>query len=57
MKTSILIVDSQQLVREGLRAILEKQPEFEVIGDVADGRSAVEMASQKQPGWGLQTWC
>lgn len=49
MKISILIVDSQQLVREGLRAILSDQSDFEVIGDVADGRSAVSIARQKCP--------
>ncbi len=49
MKTSILIVDSQQLVREGIRAILATHPELEVIGDVADGRSAVTAAIQQKP--------
>ena len=49
MNTSILIVDSQQLVREGLRAILASNSDLEVIGDVADGRSAVTLASQEQP--------
>lgn len=49
MKTSIMIVDSQQLMRDGIRAILENQPDLDVIGDVADGRSAVTMAVQKRP--------
>lgn len=49
MNTSILIVDSQQLVREGLRAILASNSDLEVIGDVADGRTAVTLASQEQP--------
>jgi DNA-binding NarL/FixJ family response regulator len=49
MKTSILIVDSQQLMREGLRALLARHEEFEVISDVADGRSAVTVAVQKHP--------
>lgn len=49
MKTSILIVDSQQLVRDGLRAVLSSESDFEVIGDVADGRSAVSLALQKRP--------
>ena len=49
MNTSILIVDSQQLVREGLRAILASNSDLEVIGDVADGRSAVTLASREQP--------
>lgn len=49
MKISILIADSQQLVREGLRAILASQSDFEVIADVADGLSAVTMVRKNQP--------
>ena len=49
MKTSILIVDSQQLVREGLRAILASHDDLQVMGDVADGRSAVTLASEERP--------
>ena len=49
MKTSILIADSQQLLRAGLRAILASESDFEVIGDVADGRSAVTLARQTRP--------
>jgi DNA-binding NarL/FixJ family response regulator len=49
MTTSILIVDSQHLVRAGLRAILSNESDFEVVGDVADGRSAVDMAREKRP--------
>lgn len=48
MKTSILIVDSQRLVREGLRQILSAEPEFEVVGDIADGREAVRIACEKE---------
>ncbi|MEE2673812.1 MAG: response regulator transcription factor [Myxococcota bacterium] len=49
MDISILIADSQQLVREGLRAILASHNGLKVIGDVADGRSAVTLASDEKP--------
>ena len=49
MKTSILIVDSRHLVREGLRAILSNEPDFEVVADVADCHSAVAAAREKRP--------
>ena len=49
MTTSILIADSQQLVREGLREILAGQPELEVIGEASDGRAAVAFACEKRP--------
>jgi len=45
----ILLADDHSIVREGLRALLERQQEFEVVGDVADGREAVEMAETAFP--------
>ncbi|WP_111719843.1 response regulator transcription factor [Homoserinimonas sp. OAct 916] len=41
----ILLVDDQALVRAGFRSILEKQPDFEVIGEAADGREALRLAA------------
>lgn len=41
-KYSVLIVDDDVLYRDGLRAIFGHFPEFEVIGDVENGRLAVE---------------
>jgi len=45
----ILLADDHSIVREGLRALLERQQEFEVVGDAADGREAVEMAKTGHP--------
>ena len=45
MKTRILLVDDHQMFREGLRAILERSGELQVVGEAADGRTAVEMAT------------
>jgi DNA-binding NarL/FixJ family response regulator len=39
--TSILIVDDQEMIRVGLKAILQTHPDFDVVGDVGDGLSAV----------------
>jgi DNA-binding NarL/FixJ family response regulator len=47
--TSILLVDEQKMVREGLRCILENQPNFRVVGEAQDGRDAVRVASEKKP--------
>lgn len=44
MSIRILIADDQAVVRSGFRAILEDEPDFEVVGDAADGRAAVELA-------------
>jgi NarL family two-component system response regulator YdfI len=45
----ILIADDHEVVREGLRMILETEEGFEVVGEAADGIQAVEMAGQLTP--------
>ena len=45
----VLIADDQQLVRTGLRMILEAEPDIDVVGEATDGREAVAMARELQP--------
>ena len=45
----ILIADDHQVVREGLRMILEAEDGFEVVGEAADGVEAVEQTGQLLP--------
>ena len=45
----VLIADDHTLVREGLRALLEGQGEFEVIAEASDGREAIDRAIQLRP--------
>jgi DNA-binding NarL/FixJ family response regulator len=47
--TSILLVDEQRMVREGLRCILESHRDFQVVAEVGDGREAVRVAFEKKP--------
>src|SRR5215813_12722703 len=47
--TSVLLADDQALVRAGFRALLEAQPDLEVVGEAADGESAVRLAVERQP--------
>jgi DNA-binding NarL/FixJ family response regulator len=47
--TSILIVDDQDLVREGLRMLLEAEPDLTVAGEAADGRGALTQARAVDP--------
>ena len=49
MDISILIADDHALVRDGLRAILEREPGFRIVGVAADGREAVREAMRLLP--------
>jgi DNA-binding NarL/FixJ family response regulator len=44
-----LIVDDHEVVREGLRLSLSRAPHIRVIGEAADGASAVELAERRKP--------
>ena len=43
-RTRVLVVDDHAIVRQGLRAILDAEPDIEVVGEAADGREAVRKA-------------
>jgi HlyD family secretion protein len=45
----ILIVDDLNIVREGIRAILESKPELKIVGTTQDGKSAIEQIAVLQP--------
>jgi DNA-binding NarL/FixJ family response regulator len=45
----LLIADDHEIVRRGFRAILEAQPDCEVVGESGDGRKAVDMAKELRP--------
>ncbi|GIW09106.1 MAG: response regulator transcription factor [Chloroflexi bacterium] len=45
----ILIVDDHPVVREGLAAMLRTQPDFQVVGEAADGWESVELARRHRP--------
>ena len=45
----VVIADDHLIVREGLRLILETDPEMELVGDAPDGTSAVRLVGEAQP--------
>ena len=45
----ILIVDDHDLVREGLRALLEQDPSFQIVGETGDGQEAIRLATRLKP--------
>ncbi|WBQ02111.1 response regulator [Kribbella sp. CA-293567] len=49
MVVRMLVVDDDALVRAGLRAMLGGAPELEIVGDVGDGRAAVDAVLELRP--------
>ena len=45
----VVIVDDHQLVRQGLEAVLASAADIDVVGQAADGRSAVDMVADTEP--------
>ena len=48
-KIRVLLADDHGVLREGLRALVEMEPDMEVVADVANGRDAVEKARELGP--------
>src|SRR5687767_3133447 len=47
--TRILLVDDHEVVRHGMRALLDAKEGFDVCGEAGDGRVAVSMAKDLRP--------
>jgi DNA-binding NarL/FixJ family response regulator len=45
----VLVADDHEVVLEGVRALIERQPDLEVCGLASDGREAVELAQKTKP--------
>jgi two-component system response regulator NreC len=48
-KIRVLLVEDHTVVRQGLRRILESNPDVEIVGEVGEGRAAVEAAKRLRP--------
>jgi DNA-binding NarL/FixJ family response regulator len=48
-KIRIVIADDHAIFRDGLRRLLESEPEFEVVGEAADGGEAIALVQQAHP--------
>jgi len=49
MGIRVLLSDDHRIVREGLRTLLDKEPDIEVVGEAGDGRSTLELARKLKP--------
>ena len=45
----ILLADDHTVVRDGLRAMLEKQPDMAVVAEASDGRDSIRLAEEQSP--------
>ncbi|MDY6897740.1 MAG: response regulator transcription factor, partial [Cyanobacteriota bacterium] len=46
---NVVLVDDQHLIRQGLKTLLELEPDLEIVGEAENGREAVEMVEKFQP--------
>lgn len=46
---TVVLADDHVVVRQGLRALLESDPKFVVVGEAADGLEAVELVKRRKP--------
>lgn len=49
MQTTILVADDHQIVRQGLKRLLSKRGDFDIVAEASDGEQAVELATRRQP--------
>jgi DNA-binding NarL/FixJ family response regulator/class 3 adenylate cyclase len=45
----VVVADDQHLLRQGFRVILEAEPDMQVVGEAADGQSAVDLVLRTRP--------
>ena len=49
MITKILLADDHKIIRDGLRSLIEKQPDMEVVGEATNGRNIIRLAHELVP--------
>lgn len=49
MSVSILLADDHTILRQGLRALLSAEPDFNIVGEASDGLEAIKLAERLKP--------
>lgn len=48
-KVKLLVADDHKIFRQGIKKLLEEEPDLQVVGEAADGREAVKKATELKP--------
>jgi two-component system response regulator NreC len=48
-ETTIVLAEDHQIVRQGLRALLEPEADFQIVGEASDGSEALQLAERVRP--------
>jgi DNA-binding NarL/FixJ family response regulator len=46
---TVMLVDDHKIMRQGLRSLLDREPDLAIVGEAGDGREAVQLARQLRP--------
>jgi DNA-binding NarL/FixJ family response regulator len=49
MATRVFLVDDHKIMRQGLKSLLAREPDMEVVGEAEDGRLAIDQAREARP--------
>ncbi len=49
MNIKVLLADDHKIIRDGLRSLIEKNPDMEVVGEAEDGRTTVRLVHELDP--------
>jgi DNA-binding NarL/FixJ family response regulator len=55
-KITILLADDHNIIRHGIRALLELEPNFEIVGEAVTGREAITLTEQLKPDVVVMDW-
>jgi DNA-binding NarL/FixJ family response regulator len=47
--TTIILADDHKIVRQGVRALLEYEPDFDIVGEAGDGAEALSLLERTRP--------
>src|ERR1051325_9205458 len=48
-RIAVMVVDDHQVLRQGLRELINNQPDMQVVGEASDGRAAIAMVQERRP--------